>query len=208
MGDALRAIHAVPNTRMFILSDANSIFIREALSAHELGHCFAAADAVYTNAAHVDADSDRVRVRRFHDAAAEPHNCHHCPLNLCKGAVLDAIRARAEHVNARFVYVGDGRNDWCPTSRLRAGDWVFARSAYALGDLWRAHVCASGGDEALAQLPDGRVVHRAPRLHNASVVDSAVASGPSVLWWQSGEHVRDAFTELLAEMHPRTRGDS
>jgi pyridoxal phosphate phosphatase PHOSPHO2 len=113
-----------------ILSDANAFYIASFLDAHD-GFSRIFKGRVTTNPSAVD-DSDCLRIRPFHDAAAEPHGCPRCPPNLCKGLVLES-HLRGRSTTSRVFYIGDGGGDVCPCRRaLRAGDAVFARAKYPL----------------------------------------------------------------------------
>lgn len=193
MREAVCAIHGHSGDRdglrrisQCILSDANQIFIGEALAGKQLAHAFADDAAVITNGAIVDAATDRVHVRRFHAPYGKepPHGCAHCPANLCKGRVLESLRVQhssriAQSADGgrgrlRVAYVGDGGGDWCPTIKLRAGDVVLARHDFSLGKMWRDHIAktsaaplsspsvarsdssAAGPGLIITALPDGR----------------------------------------------------
>ena len=108
------------NACLRILSDANTVFIRAVLDKNS--SIAGAFDRIETNAASFD-ESGRFRVVSHQGSTA--HGCLRCPPNLCKGAVLE------QWLNdlgpTRCVYVGDGSNDFCPTTRLRKGDFVLAR---------------------------------------------------------------------------------
>jgi len=108
-----------------IISDANTVFIDEILKAYKCRHYFTD-DNIHTNPAHYD-DSERLRVRYYH---SDPHGCVRCPRNLCKGIVLDKLRA--QYPDRRVVYLGDGGGDLCPSLRLKHGDVVLARDGWTL----------------------------------------------------------------------------
>ncbi len=124
---AISALHQ-RGARQYILSDANSLYISRFLEAQHSAHCFT---AVYTNPAAVE--GGRVRVAPFH---REPHGCPRCPVNLCKGRVLEEARAAEEAAGGgagqRWAYIGDGGGDVCPCLKLREGDAIFARKGWAL----------------------------------------------------------------------------
>lgn len=50
-----------------------------------------------------------------------------------QGLVIDQIRASKGEKN-EFIYIGDGRGDYCPTLRLQEGDHVMPRKLYPLSD--------------------------------------------------------------------------
>ena len=118
-----------------ILSDANSVYISEILAARGISDYFT---AVETNPAWFDGDG-RLHVRP-HQGDASAHGCPHCPPNLCKGRVLQRWLDGMGDCNV--AYVGDGGGDFCPATRLRAGDVLLARRAPHDGLLARVRECA------------------------------------------------------------------
>ncbi|XWS69991.1 hypothetical protein CRYUN_Cryun03dG0010900 [Craigia yunnanensis] len=114
-----------------ILSDANQFFIEKILEHHGLLGCFS---KIYTNPSFVD-DEGRLGIFPYHDSTLSPHGCSLCPSNLCKGLVLDDIYASAaEGERQHFIYLGDGRGDYCPTLKLQDGDYVMPKKNYPLWD--------------------------------------------------------------------------
>ncbi|XWS72153.1 hypothetical protein CRYUN_Cryun02cG0015800 [Craigia yunnanensis] len=113
-----------------ILSDANQFFIEKILEHHGLLGCFS---KIYTNPSFVD--GGRLRILPYHDSTLSPHGCSLCPSNLCKGLVLDLIYASApEGERQNFIYLGDGRGDYCPSLKLQDSDYVMPRKNYPLWD--------------------------------------------------------------------------
>jgi pyridoxal phosphate phosphatase PHOSPHO2 len=49
-----------------------------------------------------------------------------------QGLVIDRIRGSLPEGEARFIYVGDGAGDYCPTLKLEGGDFVMPRKDYPL----------------------------------------------------------------------------
>lgn len=151
---AIKAAHAL-GCELRVLSDANAFFIATILDHHGLAACFSATD---TNPAHVDA-AGRLRVRPYHDdEQGHAHGCAlpTCPPNMCKGKVMERIllqeqqlqeeeeqqheSPRAEGRRRRrrsraVVYLGDGRGDYCPSLKLRRGDYVMPRAGHPVCDL-------------------------------------------------------------------------
>ncbi|CAO3587082.1 unnamed protein product [Absidia cylindrospora] len=115
-------------TRVLILSDANTYFIETILKAYgvrDLVH------DIITNPAYYD-DIQRLRIHRRILATAPPHQCPHvCAINICKGQELDRY-IQAHGPFQKIMYVGDGKNDYCPATHLREGDRMFVRSDKAL----------------------------------------------------------------------------
>lgn len=118
-----------------ILSDANQFFIETILDHHGLRGYFS---EINTNPSRVDADG-RLRITPYHDFHAGPHGCGLagiCPPNMCKGQVLDRIRASAmADGKKRFIYLGDGRGDYCPSLRLGREDFMMPRKGFPVWDL-------------------------------------------------------------------------
>ncbi|CAN8230072.1 unnamed protein product [Cochlearia groenlandica] len=113
-----------------IVSDANKFFIEKILEKHGLLDCFS---EIYTNPASVDEDG-KLRIFPYHSDASFQHSCNLCPPNLCKGIVMDHIRASPPNgqINRRFIYLGDGGGDFCPTLKLKECDSVMPRTNYPL----------------------------------------------------------------------------
>lgn len=51
-----------------------------------------------------------------------------------QGIVMDHIRASSpnDQISRRFIYLGDGGGDFCPTLKLRECDYVMPRTNYPL----------------------------------------------------------------------------
>jgi pyridoxal phosphate phosphatase PHOSPHO2 len=122
-------------SKLFILSDANSYSI-EAILRHASHISLGDFERVITNPAHFQEDG-ALRVKRH---TVSPHNCKNgCALNLCKGkemreVVLPILKKENEQVK-RIVYVGDGTNDFCPSTELGPGDVVMVRAGLGLDKL-------------------------------------------------------------------------
>jgi pyridoxal phosphate phosphatase PHOSPHO2 len=101
-----------PPVEFKILSDANTEYIQLINSANEISSCFT---ETITNYAHWD-EQGRLHIKAYQDEN-EPHQCKHCPVNLCKGKELKKMLARKkfEHV----IYIGDGHGDYCPCLHLQ-----------------------------------------------------------------------------------------
>jgi pyridoxal phosphate phosphatase PHOSPHO2 len=126
MKQLLKNLHAA-NTDIVIMSDANIFYIEEILKHHDLLQCI---KAIYTNKIELQQNSGRqvMRIRRF---TTEPHGCKNgCSANLCKGKLVDDFYNLADYDNV--LYLGDGRNDYCPSTRLPATGLVLARNGRAL----------------------------------------------------------------------------
>ncbi|XP_051225748.1 inorganic pyrophosphatase 2-like [Lolium perenne] len=124
-----------------VLSDANRFFIETILDHHGLRGYFS---EINTNPSRVDADG-RLRIAPHHDFHSGPHGCGlgTCPPNMCKGQVFDSIRAsvEADGGKKRFIYLGDGRGDYCPSLRLEREDFMMPRKGFPVWDL----ICENPG---------------------------------------------------------------
>ncbi|KAK9814809.1 hypothetical protein WJX72_011889 [[Myrmecia] bisecta] len=124
MHEVVLAAAGAAHCDLAIVSDANTVFIHEILSAHQLTECFR---EVHTNPAVFNGEG-ALRVQPYH---GEPPGCKHCPPNLCKGQVLEKLLL--EQTYSRVVYLGDGGGDFCPCTRLGPDDVILARTAYPDG---------------------------------------------------------------------------
>ena len=102
-----------------ILSDANTFYISECLG--ELLSMRNVFSKIHTNPGHVDNNG------KLHISMAETADCPYCPVNLCKGRVLNGWMTERQY--SKVIYVGDGGGDFCPATKLRAGDVLLARRA-------------------------------------------------------------------------------
>jgi len=114
-----------------LVSDANLFFIQCILKHHGLDAVFAA-ERIFTNGAMWD-DKGRLCVSTFQPKDT-PHNCQRCPLNMCKGGIVQRYLQLCGPYD-RIVYVGDGSGGFCPVLSLRTCDFVLARRDFPLHNL-------------------------------------------------------------------------
>lgn len=162
---ALQSMLLTGNAEFAIVSDANNIFIdtilrnNNVLNDDSSNRSIFTTKHIYTNkatwqeTATADDNSKRyglgcVDVQRFHSPTLTPHHCSNkCPPNLCKGSVLqqlkqnlnissDAATATCTH---RLIYLGDGGNDFCPSTLLAADDWLLVKRNFTLDTLVTQH---------------------------------------------------------------------
>jgi pyridoxal phosphate phosphatase PHOSPHO2 len=118
------------NVEVIIVSDANSVFIKDWLCSSSLTH---AVEKVFTNPAYYDTDGClKIEMYHFQDF------CELSTKNLCKGHILDSYVKERESAGVTFsqiAYVGDGKNDLCPCLRLSEKDLVFPREGFKLDKL-------------------------------------------------------------------------
>lgn len=174
-----------PRVTQHIISDANSVFIEDILRHHGLLECFA---STTTNPAAYD-DAGTLRVQP-HQPADTPHGCALCPVNLCKGGVLDRLLSdRDAGLYKRVVYVGDGGGDFCAVTRLRAGDVACVRRGYKLQTL----VERAKADEAAASASES--------VSEASTADAerAVRVAAAYHVWEDGAELAGALRRLALD---------
>ncbi|KAI8338951.1 phosphatase phospho-type [Chlamydoabsidia padenii] len=127
MMDALKLLKE-HGTKVLILSDANSFYIDTILKAHGV---YDLVDDVITNPAYFD-EKNRLRVNRRILASSTPHQCpYSCAVNMCKGQELTAY-IKEHGPFQKIMYVGDGKNDYCPATHLGQDDRMFVRSDKSL----------------------------------------------------------------------------
>eukprot|EP00258_Populus_trichocarpa_P013605 XP_002324759.2 thiamine phosphate phosphatase-like protein [Populus trichocarpa] len=116
-----------------IVSDSNYFFIETVLKHNGLMDCFS---EINTNPSYVDGEG-RLRILQYHDVNKFPsHGCTSCPPNMCKGLVMKRIQASVSAEGEKqFIYVGDGKNDFCPALTLKETDALMPRKNFPLWEL-------------------------------------------------------------------------
>ncbi|XP_073007533.1 inorganic pyrophosphatase 2-like [Typha latifolia] len=129
---AIRSAYAL-GCDLRVVSDANLFFIETILKHHGIFECFT---EINTNPSYVDEDG-RLRIFPYHDFLTSPHGCSGlCPPNMCKGKIIERIQASAAVAGkTHFIYLGDGKGDYCPSLKLTERDYVMPRKNYPLWDL-------------------------------------------------------------------------
>lgn len=109
-----------------ILSDANRFYIETILDHHGMSDYFT---EIHTNPGFVD-EQGRLRIFPHHDFTTTPHGCDCtlCPPNMCKGQVMEKLLLKEP--NKTFIYLGDGNGDYCPSLKLREGDYCMPRKNF------------------------------------------------------------------------------
>ncbi|KAG0198369.1 hypothetical protein BGX28_008203 [Mortierella sp. GBA30] len=128
---------------LVIASDANSVYIDGILQHYGIKNLFS---AIITNPAFWDSQ-DRLHIKRLIPADAPSHGCPLgvCSLNICKGQEIDKLLLQLKTdttyltstteiaASPRMIYVGDGRNDYCPALRMQNNnDIYFVRKGRSL----------------------------------------------------------------------------
>ncbi|KAG6505572.1 hypothetical protein ZIOFF_037935 [Zingiber officinale] len=133
----LRRAGALPELRrskceLRVVRDANVFFVETILKHHGLLECFT---EINTNPSYVD-EEGRLRILPFHHSTTSSHGCKLCPANMCKGKIIDRIKYTSSIKGKnRFIYLGDGKGDYCPGLKLNQGDFLMPRKNYPLWDL-------------------------------------------------------------------------
>ncbi|KAJ7963153.1 Inorganic pyrophosphatase [Quillaja saponaria] len=123
---AIKAAHAL-GCDLRILSDANLFFIETILKHLGLREYFS---QINTNPSYVN-EEGKLRIFPYHDFNKAPHGCSLCPPNMCKGLIIERIQDSIPlEENKRFIYLGDGSGDYCPSLRLRDRDFVMPRKNF------------------------------------------------------------------------------
>ncbi|KAL8170577.1 hypothetical protein V2J09_022381 [Rumex salicifolius] len=152
MVPTIKSIHSA-GCCLRIVSDANRFFIETILEHLGVRSCFSSID---TNPGFVDKQQGRVRIQPYHPHFPNsPHACTNpnCAPNMCKGNVVE--RLISEEKSKKFIYLGDGKGDYCPCLKLRDCDIVMPRKNFPAWDLIRGepegvksqvHSWGDGGD--------------------------------------------------------------
>lgn len=128
---AIKEAHAL-GCDLRVVSDANLFFIETILNHLGLKDYFS---EINTNPSFVD-EEGRLRIFPYHDFHKSPHGCSLCPPNMCKGVIIERIQASvAEEGKKKFIYLGDGAGDYCPSLKLGDGDYVMPRKNFPLWEL-------------------------------------------------------------------------
>ncbi|KAI9244258.1 phosphatase phospho-type [Helicostylum pulchrum] len=120
------------NVPVILMSDANTFYIETILQAYGVRDCIT---EIITNPSYTD-EQGRLRVHRHVLTTDQQHECQNpCSLNICKGQELDQLLQRYQqqgHTVEKIAYTGDGKNDFCPATRLRRTDTFFLRKEKGL----------------------------------------------------------------------------
>lgn len=118
---------------ILIISDANTLYIDEISKEKGIhGHI----NHVITNPGSFDEKLGRLVIRRH--TIEDKHSCSRCPPNLCKGRELSRFVEAASVANAgydKIVYLGDGGNDFCPSSKMSSRDLCMPRRGHRFSEM-------------------------------------------------------------------------
>ncbi|KAL6585108.1 Inorganic pyrophosphatase 1 [Orobanche minor] len=128
---AIKKAHAL-GCDLRIVSDANMFFIETIIDHLGIKNCFS---EINTNPSNVD-EKGSLRISPYVDFQTFPHGCPRCPPNMCKGMIIERIQASlAKEGNKRMIYLGDGVGDFCPSLKLREGDFMMPRKNFPVWHL-------------------------------------------------------------------------
>ncbi|XP_043703651.1 inorganic pyrophosphatase 2-like [Telopea speciosissima] len=128
---AIKAAHSL-GCELRILSDANVFYIDTILKHLGVMDYFS---EINTNPTFVN-EEGRLRISPYHDFTSSPHGCNLCPPNMCKSRVMERMQASTfAGGKKRFIYIGDGKGDYCPILKLGEGDRVMPRKNFPLWEL-------------------------------------------------------------------------
>lgn len=122
------------NGILTIISDANQYYIETILKYYEIYNLFT---KITTNYSYIIQDNNHERLQILpYQPDDQPHNCPNCPLNLCKGSVVDRYKVDLLPSNvssfSHIIYIGDGNGDYCGVKHLRSEDIILCRKDWAL----------------------------------------------------------------------------
>lgn len=120
--DFIRRMASRPDIDVIIISDSNSVFIDTWLQHNQLASSIR---RIFTNPAKFPAPDGPLQIEPFHNQT----ECSLSSINLCKGKVLCEFLAENKDIT-HCMYVGDGRNDICPSLRLGCRDLACPRLGY------------------------------------------------------------------------------
>ncbi|GAV80256.1 Put_Phosphatase domain-containing protein [Cephalotus follicularis] len=129
---AIKSAHNL-GCELRIVSDANLFFIETILKHHQLTAYFS---EINTNPGFVDEECT-LRILPYHDFTLSPHGCTlSCPPNMCKGMIIKRIQESVlAEGKKKFIYLGDGTGDYCPSLKLVEGDYLMPRKNFPLWNL-------------------------------------------------------------------------
>ena len=152
---------------LIILSDSNQVFIETILRENRV---FELIDKIYTNPSYLD-EANNLKIipfNRVFNFNGEVFECDTqlCEKNMCKGTVLKRHLEnykKSRNKEIQIVYVGDGRNDFCPGLVLTERDFYFVKKKFPLDEL----------------------------LQNVSDLSKKLLSRP--LFWNNARHIIDSL---------------
>ena len=179
--------------KLYVVSDANTMFIRSILNARKLLPYFT---EIISNPGIV---SDGIlRITPIHSN----HGCGRCPSNICKGKIVSEI-LQHERATSAF-YFGDGMNDFCPMTVMRDFDVFFVREGFGLANMLEemglhpkvSSAKDSGGKFGSEIISLGN--HAQPKS-GGSLKEKSSSVIPKIIWWDLSS-LRRQVTEQLRLM--------
>ncbi|CAN0877997.1 Inorganic pyrophosphatase 1 [Linum grandiflorum] len=129
---AIKSAHDL-GCELRIVSDANVLFIETILEHLGLRQYFS---EIHTNPGVVDEQEGRLKIFPYHGSDKAPHGCTLCPANMCKGMIIEKMKAAiGREEKKKFIYLGDGAGDYCPSLKLTETDYVMPRKNFPVWEL-------------------------------------------------------------------------
>ena len=131
MLEVLKVAKSEYDAYVVIASDANEFYIESFLKGNGVEQYV---DEIHTNKSPIVDDVLRVTP---YTPEEEPHGCNKCSANQCKGLIVENVWKKMRQArdvveeegedNIKTIFVGDGGNDFCPTTKLKAVDAICVR---------------------------------------------------------------------------------
>lgn len=125
----IKELNSKLNFDVIIISDSNSYFIDSWLDANGLK---AYVLRIFTNPAHFENGILKIQMYHLQDY------CRLSTKNLCKGQIMDDFineRKKDGVSYEQIVYIGDGKNDFCPILRLKPCDLACVRENFKCAEM-------------------------------------------------------------------------
>ena len=107
-----------------IISGANTLFIKWLIEKHKWDDIFS---DFYSNPAEICVEK-LISIKNFHS-----HQCSNgCDGSQCKKIILADYLQMKNNIYKNIVYLGDGSNDYCPSTLLNLNDTLYPRKNFDL----------------------------------------------------------------------------
>jgi len=106
-----------------IISGANTLFIKWLIEKHQWEELFS---SYFSNPAEPH-EEKLISINNYHN-----HTCPSCDGSQCKKIILKDFLSKQNNRYKNIVYLGDGSNDFCPSTILKENDILFPRKNFAL----------------------------------------------------------------------------
>jgi len=111
-----------------VVSGANVLFVKWVIEIHDMTDLI---HSYYSYPATISEDGKKINVKNHHS-----HNCSVCEGSQCKSIILKEFLETEKKKNnltySKIAYLGDGHNDFCPSTLLAESDYLFPRIDFSL----------------------------------------------------------------------------